>query len=73
MSGTPEALVEETVERVRALDAAGVVNVLSFGGMPAAVAQRNFAVFSEQVLPRLRAIDPHRRLGSTALDRAPAG
>jgi alkanesulfonate monooxygenase SsuD/methylene tetrahydromethanopterin reductase-like flavin-dependent oxidoreductase (luciferase family) len=68
MSGTPEALVEETVERVRALDAAGVVNVLNFGGMPAAVAERNFAVFREQVLPRLQAVDRHRSLGSTAQD-----
>jgi hypothetical protein len=73
MSGTPEALVEQTVERVRALDAGGVVNVLSFGGMPAAVARRNFAVFSEQVLPRLRSIDPQRTLGSTARDQAPVG
>lgn len=73
MSGTPEALVEETVERVRALDAAGVVNVLSFGGMPAEVARRNFAVFTEHVLPRLRTIDTHRGLGSTAGDRATVG
>lgn len=73
MSGTPDALVEQTVERVRALDAAGVVNVLSFGGMPHKVAEQNFAVFTEQVLPRLLSIDLHRTLGSTADDAVPAG
>ncbi len=60
MGGTPDALIELTVDRVRALDAGGVVNVLSFGGMPVEVARRNFETYAEQVLPRLRAIDPHR-------------
>ncbi|MEU7812856.1 LLM class flavin-dependent oxidoreductase [Pseudonocardia sp. NPDC049154] len=60
MGGTPDALVEETVERVRALDAGGVVNVLSFGGMPADVARRNADVYTEQVLPKLRAVDTFR-------------
>jgi alkanesulfonate monooxygenase SsuD/methylene tetrahydromethanopterin reductase-like flavin-dependent oxidoreductase (luciferase family) len=73
MSGTPDALVDQTVERVRALDAAGVVNVLHFGGMTRDVARRNFAVFTEQVLPRLKAIDPHRAMGTTAADLAPVG
>jgi alkanesulfonate monooxygenase SsuD/methylene tetrahydromethanopterin reductase-like flavin-dependent oxidoreductase (luciferase family) len=62
MSGTPEAYVEQAVERVRALDAAGLVAVLSYGGMPAAVARRNADVFTEQVLPKLRAADPFRDL-----------
>jgi alkanesulfonate monooxygenase SsuD/methylene tetrahydromethanopterin reductase-like flavin-dependent oxidoreductase (luciferase family) len=62
MSGTPDAFVEQTVERVRALDAGGVLNVLSFGGMPPEVARRNYDVFTEQVLPKLRGIDPHREI-----------
>ena len=65
--------MDQTVERVRALDAAGVVNVLHFGGMTRDVARRNFAVFTEQVLPRLTAIDPHRAMGTTAADLAPVG
>jgi alkanesulfonate monooxygenase SsuD/methylene tetrahydromethanopterin reductase-like flavin-dependent oxidoreductase (luciferase family) len=60
MGGTPEELVEQTVERVRALDAGGVVNLFGFGGMPQEVAQRGYDVYTEQVLPRLREIDPHR-------------
>lgn len=60
MSGTPDEMVEQTVERVRALNAGGVVNILSFGGMPEAVVDRNVAVYSEQVLPRLREIDTFR-------------
>lgn len=63
MGGTPDELVEQTAERVRALDAGGVVNLFSFGGMPQAVAQRALDVYAEQVLPWLRAIDPHRDIG----------
>ncbi len=60
MGGTPDELVEQTVERVRALDAGGVINVLGFGGMSAEVARRNVEVYSQQVLLRLRNIDTHR-------------
>jgi hypothetical protein len=60
MGGTPDALVEQTVERVRALDAGGVVNILGFGGMTADVAQRNFATYAEHVLPQLQEIDTFR-------------
>ncbi|MBP2367646.1 LLM class flavin-dependent oxidoreductase [Pseudonocardia parietis] len=60
MGGTPEDLVDETVERVRALDAGGVVNVFGFGGMPPEVARRNADVYTEQVLPKLRRIDTFR-------------
>lgn len=63
LSGTPDALVDSTVDRVRALDAGGVINVLSFGGMPAEVARRNFEVYARSVLPRLRAIDADRDIG----------
>lgn len=64
MGGTPESLLEQTVERVRALDAGGVINVLSFGGMPAGVARRNFETYAEQVLPQLKAIDVERTIGT---------
>lgn len=64
MGGTPDELVEQTVERVRALDAGAVVNLFAFGGMPQHVAQRALDVYAEQVLPRLAAIDPHRDIGT---------
>lgn len=60
IGGTPDEVVEQTTERVRALNAGGVVNVLSFGGMTKAVAQRNFETYVKSVLPRLREIDQHR-------------
>ncbi|WP_051342720.1 LLM class flavin-dependent oxidoreductase [Pseudonocardia spinosispora] len=60
MGGTPDELVDQTVERVRALGAGGVVNIFGFGGMPQAVAQRTYDVYTEQVLPRLRGIDTFR-------------
>ncbi|MEU7812859.1 hypothetical protein [Pseudonocardia sp. NPDC049154] len=55
--------MEQTVERVRALDAGGVVNLFCFGGMPHEVAQRSLDTYVDQVLPKLRATDPHRDLG----------
>lgn len=60
MAGTPEQMVEQTVDRVRALNAGGVVNIFDFGGMPGEVSRRNFEVYSEQVVPRLRQIDTFR-------------
>jgi alkanesulfonate monooxygenase SsuD/methylene tetrahydromethanopterin reductase-like flavin-dependent oxidoreductase (luciferase family) len=62
MGGTPDSLVEQTVERVRALDAGGVINVFGFGGMSPEVAQRNLDTYVEHVLPRLRATDPSREI-----------
>jgi hypothetical protein len=63
MSGTPDVLVDSTVDRVRALGAGGVINVLSFAGMPAEVARRNFEIYVTSVLPRLRSIDADREIG----------
>jgi alkanesulfonate monooxygenase SsuD/methylene tetrahydromethanopterin reductase-like flavin-dependent oxidoreductase (luciferase family) len=60
MGGTPEALVEQTVDRVRALDAGGVINVFGFGGMPAETAQLNLDSYVEHVLPKLLATDTFR-------------
>jgi alkanesulfonate monooxygenase SsuD/methylene tetrahydromethanopterin reductase-like flavin-dependent oxidoreductase (luciferase family) len=66
MGGTPDELVEQTVSRVRALDAGGVVNIFNFGGMPPEVARRGYDVFTEQVLPKLRGIDPDRDICAPA-------
>jgi hypothetical protein len=60
MGGTTEGLLEQTVDRVRALDAGGVINVFGFGGMPAEVAQRNLDTYVEHVLPKLLATDTFR-------------
>lgn len=63
MGGTPDEVFEQTVERVRALNAGGVVNVMAFGSMTREVAERNVDVYARTVLPRLRAVDPHRDFG----------
>ncbi len=62
MGGSPDELVEQTVERVRSLGAGGVVNIFGFGGMTQAEAQRMFDTYSERVLPQLQAIDPFRTI-----------
>lgn len=72
MGGTPDELVEQTVERVRALGAGGVVNIFGFGGMSQDVAQRTFDVYSEHVLPRLKKIDAHREICAPLPDLDPA-
>lgn len=63
LSGTPDAFVDQLVERVRVLDCGAVINVLTMGGMPADVAEENFRTFATKVMPRLQAIDTFRQIG----------
>jgi alkanesulfonate monooxygenase SsuD/methylene tetrahydromethanopterin reductase-like flavin-dependent oxidoreductase (luciferase family) len=70
MAGTPDELVEQTVERVRALRAGGVVNIFDFGGMPFDVSRRNFEVYAEDVAPRLREVDTFRDFCQPVVDSA---
>lgn len=70
IGGTPDEVVEQTVDRIRALDAGGVINALSFGGMTPEVAQQNFDTYTRSVLPRLRKIDPHRDICNQHLPAA---
>jgi alkanesulfonate monooxygenase SsuD/methylene tetrahydromethanopterin reductase-like flavin-dependent oxidoreductase (luciferase family) len=62
ISGTPEAVTEQLIDRVRALNAGGVINVLAFGGMTRDVAQAQLDLFSREVLPKLKETDPHRNI-----------
>jgi alkanesulfonate monooxygenase SsuD/methylene tetrahydromethanopterin reductase-like flavin-dependent oxidoreductase (luciferase family) len=64
IAGTPDEVVEKTVDRVRLLDAGAVVNVFSFGGMPDEVAQHSLDLYAEKVLPRLKEIDVFRDVGA---------
>ncbi|ODU04075.1 MAG: alkane 1-monooxygenase [Pseudonocardia sp. SCN 72-86] len=64
IGGTPDEVVEQTVERVRALGAGGVVNVLGFGGMTGDESRRCFDTYAQHVLPRLTAVDTHRDIGA---------
>jgi len=66
ISGTPKQVIDTTVDRVRTLDAAAVVNVLTPGGMDAEVARTHFMTYAHEVLPVLKSIDTHRRIGRRA-------
>jgi alkanesulfonate monooxygenase SsuD/methylene tetrahydromethanopterin reductase-like flavin-dependent oxidoreductase (luciferase family) len=69
IGGTPDEVVDATVDRVRALGAGGVVNVLGFGGMTGEESRHTFETYARDVLPRLAAIDPERDICAPA----PAG
>jgi len=64
--GTPEAVAEGIVESVRRVDAAGIIAVSSYGGMPEEVAAANQALFAEKVLPLLREVDAGPDIGVEA-------
>ncbi|WP_218834949.1 LLM class flavin-dependent oxidoreductase [Rhodococcus sp. ACS1] len=73
ISGTPESVLEQTVERVRALNAGGVINVLAYGGMSRQVAEEQTALYASKVLPRLREIDTHRDICVPSVPMATVG
>jgi alkanesulfonate monooxygenase SsuD/methylene tetrahydromethanopterin reductase-like flavin-dependent oxidoreductase (luciferase family) len=60
--GTPDEVVEQTIERIRLIDGGGVINVFSFGGMPEDVAWANLDLYTKKVLPLIKAADPHREI-----------
>jgi len=61
--GTPEAVVEQVIEDVRRVDAAGVIAVCSYGGMSEAQARANQELFAAEVLPALRAVNTAAQVG----------
>jgi alkanesulfonate monooxygenase SsuD/methylene tetrahydromethanopterin reductase-like flavin-dependent oxidoreductase (luciferase family) len=60
--GTPDQVVEQTVENIRRIDGAAIIASLSYGGMPDDVAAENQSLYARAVLPRLQAIDPERMI-----------
>ena len=52
--GTPAEVAERIIEDTRRVDAAGIIAVSSYGGMPPDVAERNQELFAEAVMPALR-------------------
>jgi alkanesulfonate monooxygenase SsuD/methylene tetrahydromethanopterin reductase-like flavin-dependent oxidoreductase (luciferase family) len=63
--GTPAAVTEQLIENVRRIDAAGVVGVFNYAGMPDDVARANVGLFAEKVLPVLKAVDTGAAVGAT--------
>jgi alkanesulfonate monooxygenase SsuD/methylene tetrahydromethanopterin reductase-like flavin-dependent oxidoreductase (luciferase family) len=64
--GTPDVVAERVIEDVRRVDAAGVIAVASYGGMPESEARANQALFAERVLPVLRSVDVGDDVGLAA-------
>jgi alkanesulfonate monooxygenase SsuD/methylene tetrahydromethanopterin reductase-like flavin-dependent oxidoreductase (luciferase family) len=67
--GTPAEVAERIVEDVRRIDAAGVIAVASYGGMPPEAARRNQQLFADEVLPVLKALDTGPDIGAEAHER----
>ena len=63
--GTPDGVVDQLLEYVDRLDAGAVLLVPAYGGMPEAVADKNFELIVREVLPRLKAYDVGGDLGVT--------
>lgn len=61
--GTPDEVVEQTLERVRKLDAGAVINVFEMGGIPPELALESMELYAREVLPRLQAEDSFRDVG----------
>jgi hypothetical protein len=75
--GSPEQVTRQIVDNVTRCDAGALIVQLRFGGMEPEVAQRNYKLFVEQVLPTLQAHDVGGDLGvqygTAASARAVAG
>ena len=65
--GTPDDIYEKCAENCARIDAAGVIGVFSYGGMPPEMAVENINLFSEEVLPRLKALGAAKPESSAAL------
>lgn len=63
--GTPEQVTEQLLQRQRDLDIGGLIMVPSYGGMPFELAERNLDLFTREVLPHLKAAEPHDGVLST--------
>ncbi len=61
--GTPDRVYERLIEYVNRVDAAGMIGIFSYGGMPHDVAKANMQLFAEKVLPRLQDYDTGVEIG----------
>jgi|TARA_R110002096_G_scaffold79166_4_gene185928 alkanesulfonate monooxygenase SsuD/methylene tetrahydromethanopterin reductase-like flavin-dependent oxidoreductase (luciferase family) len=61
--GTPDQVYEQIMENQKRVDAAGLISIFSFGGMPQDLAKQNMQLFAEKVLPRLKAHDVGADIG----------
>ncbi len=61
--GTPEQVTRQIIDNVAKCDAGAVIVQLRYGGMEREVAERNYELFVERVLPALKAHDVGGDLG----------
>jgi alkanesulfonate monooxygenase SsuD/methylene tetrahydromethanopterin reductase-like flavin-dependent oxidoreductase (luciferase family) len=67
--GTPDQVTERILSYVKMLDAGAVLVLFSYGGMPAGEVDANFRLFSEKVLPAIKAHDVGGDIGVTCGDQ----
>ena len=61
--GSPEQVIEKILSNVDKCEAGGLIIQIRFGGMEAEVANRNYRLFIDKVLPALKAYDVGGDLG----------
>ena len=64
ITGTPDEVVEQTIDRVRLIDAGGVLNCFNFGGMSDELGTQSMKLYAHKVLPQLKQFEPEREIGS---------
>lgn len=60
--GTPAQVLERMISYRDKVDAAGFINVFSYGGMPDALATENMKLFAAKVMPTLKAMQVEAQL-----------
>ncbi len=63
--GTPDQVYEQLVENQKRVNAAALIAIFSYGGMPQALAKQNMELFAAKVLPRLKAHPTRGSIGGT--------
>lgn len=70
--GTPDEVTDQLIEYQRMVGAGGVIGVFSYGGMPFDEAEENMRLFSDKVMPRLRAHEIDGGVGTSTVPTAVA-
>ncbi len=63
--GTPDQVYEQIMENQKRVDAAGLISIFSYGGMPQELSTKNMKLFAEKVLPRLKRQEVNGSVGGT--------
>ena len=70
--GTPDEVADQLIDYQRMVGAGGIIGVFSYGGMPFDEAEENMRLFSEKVMPRLKAHEIEGGVGNGSAPTAVA-